>query len=85
MGEILEIDVASGAPLWRYRKVFAAEGYPGAAPGERRSVRVEAFGASYVDKATFATVFGHTPDGHKVSQGVSSRSAVGESKSMWRN
>jgi hypothetical protein len=61
MGEILEIDLASGAPLWRYRKVFAADGYPGAASGEHRSVRVEAFGASYVDKAIFASVFGYTP------------------------
>jgi hypothetical protein len=63
MSEILEIDLASGAPLWRYRKVFAAKGYPGAAPDEPRSVLVEAFGASYVDKAIFAKVFGYTPDG----------------------
>jgi hypothetical protein len=85
MGEILEIDVASGKPLWRYRKVFAATGYPGAAPGEHRSVQVEAFGASYVDKAIFAKVFGYTPDVDKVSAARSSRSVVDESKSMRRN
>jgi hypothetical protein len=68
MGEILEIDVASGKPLWRYRKVFTAKGYPGAEPDEQRSVRVEAFGASYVDKATFAGVFGYTPDGQRVAE-----------------
>jgi hypothetical protein len=54
LGEILEIDLASGTPLWRYRKTFAADGYPGAARDERRSVQVEAFGASYVDKNQFA-------------------------------
>jgi len=85
MGEILEIDVASGEPLWRYRKVFAAEGYPGAAPGEHRAVQVEAFGASYVDKAIFAKVFGSTPDDHKVSEARNSRSVVDESKSTWGN
>jgi hypothetical protein len=58
-GEILEIDVSTGEPLWRYRKIFAAAGYPGAASGESRAVSVEAFGASYVDKQTFAPVFGH--------------------------
>jgi len=80
MGEILEIDVASGKPLWRYRKLFAAEGYPGAAPGEHQSVQVQAFGASYVDKAIFAEVFGYTPDGHKISEARSSQSVVDESK-----
>ncbi len=84
MSEIVEVDVASGKPLWRYRKVFAAKGYPGAASDERRSVRVEAFGASYVDKASFSTVFGYTPDGHRVTEARSSRSVVGESKA-WRN
>jgi hypothetical protein len=68
MGEILEIDVASGRPLWRYRKVFAAAGYPGAAPDEHRAVQVEAFGASYVDKRIFAKVFGYAPDGHTASE-----------------
>jgi hypothetical protein len=58
-GEILEIDVASGEPLWRYHKIFSAAGYPGAAGSERRAVSVEAFGASYVDKRTFAPVFGN--------------------------
>jgi arylsulfotransferase ASST len=58
-GEILEIDVATGEPLWRYRKIFGAAGYPGAASDERRAVSVEAFGASYVDKQTFAPVFGY--------------------------
>jgi Arylsulfotransferase (ASST) len=57
MGEILEIDLATGEPLWRYRKVFAPAGYPGAARDERRAVSVEALGASYVDKQTFAPVF----------------------------
>jgi hypothetical protein len=71
MGEIVEIDLDSGAPLWRYDKIFTAEGYPGAAPDDRRSVRVEAFGASYVDKSAFAAVFG-APEGHQVS-------------STWRN
>jgi len=85
MGEILEIDLASGKPLWRYRKVFAAAGYPGAASGEHRSVQVTAFGASYVDKAIFAKVFGYAPDGRKVSEARSSRSVVDESKSTWRN
>jgi len=59
MGQIVEIDTASGAPLWRYRKIFSAAGYPGAASDERRAVSVEAFGASYVDKQTFAPVFGY--------------------------
>ena len=58
-GQILEIDLASGQPLWRYRKIFAAAGYPGAASDERRAVSVEAFGASYVDKQAFAPVFGY--------------------------
>lgn len=58
MSEILEIDLATGAPLWRYDKVFPARSYPGAGRGDDRSVRVEAFGASYVDKAVFAPVFG---------------------------
>lgn len=57
--EILEIDLATGEPLWRYRKIFAAKGYPGASQREHRAVRVEAFGASYVDKRTFAPVFGY--------------------------
>jgi arylsulfotransferase ASST len=68
LGEIVEIDVASGKPLWRYRKLFAAQGYPGAEPDERRSVQTEAFGAYYVDKALFGPVFGHTPDEQRVSQ-----------------
>ena len=59
MGEIVEVDLASGKPLWRYRKIFAATGYPGAASDERRAVSVEAFDASYVDKQTFAPVFGY--------------------------
>jgi hypothetical protein len=67
MGEIVEIDLESGEALWRYQKVFAAKGYPGAAADERRSVKVEAFDASYVDKAAFASVFGYTPEDHKVS------------------
>jgi hypothetical protein len=58
-GQIIEIDVASGKPLWRYRKTFKAAGYPGAAGDESRAVSVEAFGASYVDKQTFASVFGN--------------------------
>jgi hypothetical protein len=58
-GEILEIDLATGKPLWHYRKLFSAAGYPGAASDEHRAVSVEAFGASYVDKQTFAPVFGY--------------------------
>jgi hypothetical protein len=58
-GQILEIDLASGRPLWRYRKIFSATGYPGAASDEQRTVSVEAFGASYVDKQAFAPVFGY--------------------------
>jgi hypothetical protein len=58
-GQIIEIDLASGKPLWRYRKIFAAAGYPGAASDEQRAVSVEAFGASYVDKEAFAPVFGY--------------------------
>ena len=52
-------DKASGKPLWRYRKIFPAAGYPGAASDEQRAVSVEAFGASYVDKQAFAPVFGN--------------------------
>jgi hypothetical protein len=59
MGEVVEIDLATGEPLWRYRKIFSAAGYPGAASDERRAVSVEAFGASYVDKHTFTPVFDH--------------------------
>jgi hypothetical protein len=59
MGQILEVDLASGKPLWRYRKIFPAAGYPGAASDEQRAVSVEAFGASYVDKQAFAPVFGY--------------------------
>ena len=59
MGQIIEVDLASGKPLWRYRKIFSAAGYPGAARDEQRAVSVEAFGASYVDKQAFAPVFGY--------------------------
>jgi hypothetical protein len=59
MGQIIEVDLASGKPLWRYRKIFPAAGYPGAASDEQRAVSVEAFGASYVDKQAFAPVFGY--------------------------
>jgi hypothetical protein len=59
MGQIVEVDLASGKPLWRYRKIFSAAGYPGAASDEERAVSVEAFDASYVDKQAFAPVFGY--------------------------
>lgn len=49
MGEIVEIDLDSGDVLWRYKKVFPMEGFPGARTDKGASILTSAFGANYVD------------------------------------
>lgn len=61
MGEILEIDLGTGEILWRYRKVFPSQDYPGARADRGDHVLTSAFGAYYVDEQRFSAVF--APDG----------------------
>jgi len=50
MGEIVEVDLRSGDVVWRYRKIFPVEGFPGAHTDKGSHILTSAFGANYVDE-----------------------------------
>jgi hypothetical protein len=71
-GEILEVEIPTGRVTWRYQKVFPADSYPGIDPEDQDFIRVEAFGAYYVDKAKLAPVFGSAHDRERADRTLSS-------------